>query len=143
MLNFVSEQAIIQYQNQHRVKSAFKEFHQYFNQFWMTRVTPQEFCVGNLRNRTNNFVEGYNSKIKTRIVRNPNIYRFLSEIQKLVSEDYNKMLFEMNPRNNYQRKDKSKLTSKIQRANRWLHTGRINEKQFLLYLSETFVNRIA
>jgi hypothetical protein len=64
-------------------------------------VTPQEFCVGDLKHRTNNWLEGYNSKVKKRISRHPNIYTFLRALQRLVLEDYNKLLYDSNPRNKF------------------------------------------
>jgi hypothetical protein len=55
----------------------FAEFNLYFKRQWMQKVTAAGFSVYGEDDRTNNFVESFNSKLKRKIRTNPSIYAFL------------------------------------------------------------------
>lgn len=72
--------AIEAYQKSHHLLDAFDSFRTYFKRSW---GDPTIYCVSELQYRTNNWCESYNSLLKKRIPRNPNVYTFLSKIQEL------------------------------------------------------------
>lgn len=124
---------IIKYQEDHDLKETFLEFNSYFVRYWIENVTKEGFCVSHCAHRTNNFNEGYNSKIKKIIPRRPNIYVFLEELQNLMFEAYNTFLYDR--KHQVIQRDKSKFTNVLNKALVNLENKSMDELGFLLFLS--------
>ena len=71
--------SIIKFQNTLKLTKYFKKFNIYFVNTWVKKFKSTTFCVSNERNKTNNYTESYNAKIKKFIQKNPSIYTFLGK----------------------------------------------------------------
>lgn len=63
------------------------------------------------------------------------MYLFLEGIQKLFLEEFNSMLFDLNPPNKTRNVDRSKLTKTLRTAQHLMSIGFFNEKCFLVFMS--------
>jgi len=108
----------------------FKPFIKYFQHTWTQRYSIKDWNVSNCRYRTNNVVEGYNSKVKKWIPLNPSPWDFMEALLDLAIDA------DSSYENSRQKEivsdtDLSKLTPALQRALSKLNNNEINELQFL------------
>lgn len=125
---------IKQYQVQLELQDDFDEFNLYFENFWLSRVTKEGFCVSDLVFRTNNFNEGYNSKLKRVMERKMNVYEFLQAIIELMEEAINK--FRYAKAKNVVFKSTSKITPQLDKALLKLENGSYTILDFLLDIKD-------
>jgi MULE transposase domain len=125
---------ILLYQQQNALKLTFRPFHRYFLRQWIKNVNPRIWCVSDLNNRTNNSLEAYNSYLKTRIPRRPNIYAFLSALQGLICEAFRQLIFDQ--QNGVTISQRSKLSEKLNKAKIDLEDRKINIRRFFIILSK-------
>lgn len=124
--------AIKEHQMDLQLSETFATFNQYFEDFWIDHITPQGFGVSDLKFRTNNFNEGYNSKLKGKMKRRQNVYEFLKNIIDLMEESLNN--FEYDKNNQVVFKSSSKITPQLEEALPKLNTGQFTVKDFLLFI---------
>jgi MULE transposase domain len=125
--------AIYGHQREHNLEEKFVEFNTYFDSYWMKTVGAEGFCVSDLNHRTNNFTEAYNSKVKRSIFRNPSLYVFLRELQYLMLEEFNRLVYDQTHR--VKLKNRSKINTPFLFALAQLEERKMNEKQFLLHMA--------
>lgn len=71
--------SIFNLQKKLKLSSKFKIFNSYFLTIWVKKFSYKTFCISNERNKTNNYTESYNAKIKKFIKKNPSVYGFLGK----------------------------------------------------------------
>lgn len=125
--------SIKSYQHDLEVSEAFEEFNEYFQMFWLDVITPLGFGVSELKFRTNNFNEGYNSKIKGIITKQLNVYQFLNEMIVFMHEAVNDFYYDK--KHNATIKSKSKVSPKLEKALAKLLSGEYTVFNFLLKMS--------
>ena len=59
--------------------SKWKTFLNYFIKEWQLRVKPNAFCVNDVIDRTNNFVESYHSTLNLRLNKSPQVEKLMSK----------------------------------------------------------------
>ncbi|KAG5666161.1 hypothetical protein PVAND_017707 [Polypedilum vanderplanki] len=102
---------IIEMQRHFNFFMRFKSLNKYIIKQWILRSDFTNFNVYKLIHRTNNIVEGFNSKLKRAIPRRPSTFIFLSRLHKLMDEIYAKFL--NNQKDKVVFKSKSKLNKKL------------------------------
>ncbi|XP_057329248.1 uncharacterized protein LOC130671115 isoform X2 [Microplitis mediator] len=54
----------------------FQTFLTYYKSYWINNIKPENFTIYNILNRTNNFVESYNRRLKDKFGIHPRIWQF-------------------------------------------------------------------
>ena len=116
-----------------RLRKDFKKFINYFELTWFGRFIPSDWCVGNLKRRTNNNIEGYNRFVKDYIPRKPAPYVFLDGLLNLAHDASSK--FEADRQQNPQIVDRSQITGLLDKCTKDLEEGRISELMFIKKLA--------
>ncbi|XP_034944772.1 uncharacterized protein [Chelonus insularis] len=62
----------------------FKNFFVYFEKFWIKKITPSEFSVNNVSDRTNNNIESYHKQLNSKLPKNPVPAQFITTIKQLL-----------------------------------------------------------
>lgn len=73
-------QTILKFQDDLKLSKNFKSFNNYFISTWVKKFSYSSFCVSKEKNKTNNYTESYNAKIKKYIQKNPSVYSFLGKL---------------------------------------------------------------
>lgn len=118
-------------ESNHILAKDFKIFIEYFRKTWTLLYPFREWCVSTGRYRTNNSLEGYNSKIKKWIPLRPTPWQFLDGLLDLA---YNADSDFENARNRNEilhDEDLSRLTPELKICVPQLLNGNINEMEFL------------
>ena len=68
---------ILEYQKQLNLEQDFHAFNDYILKHWIQKAHIKDFCIGEEPDRTNNFAENFNSKLKRFIPKNPSFNVFL------------------------------------------------------------------
>lgn len=76
---------IIRLQKQHNFVKRFASFNTYYALQWLQKMDKKSYNVYKSDHRTNNCAEGFNSKLKRIIPRNPSTFTFLRKFWLLVS----------------------------------------------------------
>lgn len=108
----------------------FKPFIKYFQDTWIKRYSIKDWNVSSCRHRTNNVVEGYNSKVKKWIPLNPSPWDFLESLLDLAI-DADSNYEDSRQKELVSDTDLSKITPALQRNLLKLENNEINEFQFL------------
>ncbi|XP_070504252.1 uncharacterized protein [Chironomus tepperi] len=116
-------------ENDSELLESYQEFINYFNYTWINRYPPTEWCVSGQRYRTNNHVEGYNSKIKKWIPINPSPFKFLESLQDLAYDADAE--FQNAKLKSIVYKDSSRLTPHLHALLPKLQEGIIDELEFV------------
>lgn len=125
---------LIQFIADHNKLAEFASFTAYFDATWRIRFRPDDWCVGDLRRRTNNNIEGYNNKIKKIIPNNPSPFTFLEGISTLAlkaSSSYDSDRI----RNVSAPADRSHLSAPLKENLQKLNTGEITNIEFLIAMA--------
>jgi hypothetical protein len=126
--------AIQRYVSLNKIANDFKQFHSYFMSTWMHRYSKSIWCVSDNIQRTNNYAEGHNNKLKHVIKRNPNHWDFLNGLLDLCFDaiaeyDHDVTYNSQSPPNT------SKITKALPSALEALNNGEIEELSFLLLMA--------
>lgn len=124
---------ILNYQQENGLTKKFHTFNKYFQRTWMGMYPPSDWCVSDLRYRTNNHIEGLNHKIKTMINPNPNTYAFLESLLDLTYQAHSDS--EAEYYNGMRLRQRESITKKLMKAKKDLHDGHINVRTFLILMS--------
>ncbi len=126
--------AILNFITDNELDDDFAEFVQYFRNVWQQRYQIQTWCVSGRLHRTNNFLEGYNNKIKLSIRNNPSASSFLDSLLDLAYDASSKFSSDVQ-RNILEHPDRSRLTQPLALALQQLQEGVIDELRFLQRMS--------
>lgn len=85
--------AIGLYQINNGIAANFREFNDYFNNYWMRKVKPRNFSKHRSDHRTNNICESFNNQMNASLPPNPNMYNFL-HVMKLHIIEHNQKDYE-------------------------------------------------
>jgi len=61
------------------LQDLFRDFFNYLRATWIEGVVQQILCVFGVRHRTNNAAEAHHRNINSRVVRRPNVWRFIGK----------------------------------------------------------------
>lgn len=112
----------------------FKIFQSYFRDTWFGRYSINDWCVSNLKRRTNNCLEGYNNFVKQVIPLNPSPFIFLEGLQNLTYDATSTFFYDKSC--GYPLKlDRSKLSTPLKEALEELSQNKINDIDFLIRLA--------
>jgi hypothetical protein len=131
--------SIIRYLQAHGIRNDFNQFIIYFDATWKKRYKPTTWCVGGQKHMTNNFLESFNSFLKRKIPRNPNVYTFLKNLNQLAGKVTNEIVHERV--HLIQRESRSELKERYEIAYPKLIQGRVTMRKFLYFMSH-ISNRI-
>ena len=113
----------------------------YFRRYWLQTVKPENFSVFHVRRQTNNHIESYHRKLKSRIrVHKPNLFHFISHLNNLI-DDYSLDMERLSRGLEVTRKQKRKNAAnerKILALKGRLQNGDCTEEQFLRAASHAF-----
>lgn len=132
--------AIDRYKFKYKLQNDFRLFTMYFEKTWLKRYKPKEWTIFKSweARRTNNYLEAYNSSIKRKMIRRPNVFTFLCSLQDLSRQVVNNIELEMNTLTI--RKDRSKLTALYKKAEPLLRAKKITIYKFLQFMTRLIKN---
>lgn len=105
----------------------------YFIKTWLERFDIEDWCVGSLRVRTNNSIEGFNNKLKRYFRRNPTPWDFVETLHRIVTDIY--VVFLNDEVELRRRLGRSRLTGPLILARNQLRNGEITIYRFLARMS--------
>lgn len=131
-------EAIQIYTSQKNQTYRFKKFAAYFKKVWCNGIfTFKDWNVSELRDRTNNVNEAFNSSIKLDMKRNPSVYQFLNSLKKIGQRATDRL----GP-NKRTVKDRSALTEPMHKKLAQLKAGEIEVIDFLEALAMPLAKKL-
>lgn len=118
-------------QNNPVLKRDFDTFTEYFTNVWLVRYSIEDWNVSKCRYRTNNVIEGYNSKVKKWICVNPSAWDFLETLVDLALDADSAYMNRLQKGKREPSTDLSKLTPTLDALLPQLNSGEISDIKFL------------
>lgn len=79
-------------QQRYDLNEQFEAFNDYFLNYWLQKITPENFTMHQVEHRTNNFNESFNAKMSRELCKHPNIYDFLDFMKKAIIQENHKIM---------------------------------------------------
>lgn len=106
----------------------------YFIRTWFRSYKPSDWLVGQLRNRTNNFVESTNNQLKAHMQVRPNVWQFLQNLHEHVERTM--VGFRVDRQTGFRRRQCPTIDAQLNFANQKLASGEFDVKHFLDYMAK-------
>ena len=69
------------------VQLRIRKLHTYVTRFWLNKITPEKFSVFRFKHATNNYCEGFHSRLKSLIrSHHPALWAYLGHLQNVISD---------------------------------------------------------
>lgn len=103
----------------------FADFVQYYEKYWIRSVGVEQFCVGDLKFRTNNHIESANGKLGRLMRKHPTMYHFLKGMLDFTEFSYSEL------KSGYVAPGKSEISDNLKKSIQLLLNGELDIKSFL------------